>query len=116
VRSAVWYRSMELITILHRCHRFQGFIYQHARYTPDKKTIEISVRPRKGSGRDLLALPSTGARLRPTRRTALRVHAPDKGLYAVPGSLGAPPPVSSNWPSTTHLGTYLSPKQPTISF
>jgi transposase len=40
---------MELITILNRCHRFQGFIYQHARFTPDKKTIEISVRPRKGS-------------------------------------------------------------------
>ena len=28
---------------------FPGFIYQHARFTPDKKTIEILVRPRKGS-------------------------------------------------------------------
>jgi len=27
------FRSMELITILNRRHRFQGFIYQHARRT-----------------------------------------------------------------------------------
>ena len=40
---------MELITILNRRHRFKGFIYQYARFTPDRKTIDISVRPRKGS-------------------------------------------------------------------
>jgi hypothetical protein len=40
---------MELITILNRCHRFQGFVYRHARFSPDKKSIEVSVRPRKGS-------------------------------------------------------------------
>src|ERR1043166_2134616 len=40
---------MELITILNRCHRFQGFVYQEARFTPDKKSIEVAVRPRKGS-------------------------------------------------------------------
>ncbi|HKE26025.1 MAG TPA: hypothetical protein VKB88_26900 [Bryobacteraceae bacterium] len=40
---------MELITILNRCHRFPGFVYQHARFTPDHKAIEISVRPRRGS-------------------------------------------------------------------
>jgi hypothetical protein len=40
---------MELITILNRCHRFRGFVYQRARFTPDHKSIEISVRPRKGS-------------------------------------------------------------------
>ena len=40
---------MELITILNRCHRFQGFVYQHARFRPDKKSIEVSLRPRKGS-------------------------------------------------------------------
>jgi hypothetical protein len=67
---------MELIAILSRCHCFQGFIYQYARFTPDKKMIEISVRPRQGFGRDLLAVPSTGARLRPTRRMTLRVHSP----------------------------------------
>jgi hypothetical protein len=42
-------RAMELITNLNRCHHFQGFIYQHARFTSDKKGIEILVRPRKGS-------------------------------------------------------------------
>jgi hypothetical protein len=41
--------AMELITILNRCHRFQRFVYQHARFSPDKKSIEVAVRPRKGS-------------------------------------------------------------------
>jgi hypothetical protein len=40
---------MELITILNRCHRFRGFVYHRARFSPDHKSIEISVRPRKGS-------------------------------------------------------------------
>ena len=40
---------MELITILNRCHRFRGFVYRHARFSPDKKSIVVLVRPRKGS-------------------------------------------------------------------
>jgi hypothetical protein len=40
---------MELITILNRCHRFRGFVYQHAYFGADKKSIEVAVRPRKGS-------------------------------------------------------------------
>src|SRR3989440_4178302 len=40
---------MELITILNRCHRFRGFVYQHAQFSADKKSIEVAVRPRKGS-------------------------------------------------------------------
>jgi transposase len=40
---------MELITILHRCHRFRGFVYHRARFSPDHKSIEVSVRPRQGS-------------------------------------------------------------------
>jgi transposase len=40
---------MELITILNRCHRFQGFVYQCARFSADRKSIEVTVRPRKGS-------------------------------------------------------------------
>jgi len=42
------FRAMELITILNRC-RFRGFVYQHARFSSTHKSIEITVRPRKGS-------------------------------------------------------------------
>jgi hypothetical protein len=62
---------MELITILNRCHHFRGFVYHRAAFSPDHKSIEVSVRPRQGFGRDLLALSSAGARLRSTRRTAI---------------------------------------------
>jgi transposase len=41
---------LQLITILNRCHRFPGFVYQQARFSPDHKSIEIAVRSRKGSG------------------------------------------------------------------
>src|SRR5881296_2809072 len=40
---------MELTTILNRCHHFRGFVYHHDQFSPDCKSIEISVRPRKGS-------------------------------------------------------------------
>src|SRR5213592_1118001 len=40
---------MELITILNRCYRFRGFVYQHDHFSADKKSIEVGVRPRKGS-------------------------------------------------------------------
>ncbi|MGC1295810.1 MAG: ISL3 family transposase [Alloacidobacterium sp.] len=40
---------MQLITILNRCHRFHGFVYSQARFSSDGKSIEIVVRPRKGS-------------------------------------------------------------------
>lgn len=37
--------------MLNRCQRFRGFVYhQQARFSPDKKSNEIAVRPRKGSG------------------------------------------------------------------
>ena len=40
---------MELITILNQCYRHRGFVYQHARFSADKKSIEIQVRPRDRS-------------------------------------------------------------------
>src|SRR5215469_7893548 len=43
------FRAMELLTILNRCHHFRGFVYQHARFSADKKSIEVAVRPRRGS-------------------------------------------------------------------
>src|SRR5215469_6677549 len=46
--TATRLRAMELTTILNRCHRFRGFVYEHARFA-DKKSIEVAVRPRKGS-------------------------------------------------------------------
>jgi hypothetical protein len=62
---------MELITILNRCHRFRGFVYQQAHFSADKKSIEAGRPLAKGFGRSPLTLPLAGARLRPTRRTAL---------------------------------------------
>ena len=32
------FRAMELLTILNRCHRFGGFVYQHAHFSADKKS------------------------------------------------------------------------------
>ena len=46
---AIFHLMLQLITILNRCHRFPGFVYQHARFSSDHKRIEIAVRPRKGS-------------------------------------------------------------------
>jgi transposase len=40
---------LQLITILNRCHRFPGSVYHQARFGYDRKSIEIAVRPRKGS-------------------------------------------------------------------
>ena len=40
---------LQLITILNRCHRFPGFVYHPARFSSDRRSIEIAVRPRKGS-------------------------------------------------------------------
>src|SRR5271169_899894 len=40
---------MELNTILNHCYRHPGFVYRLARWTPDKKGIEVDVRPRTGS-------------------------------------------------------------------
>jgi len=40
---------MELTTILNHCHHHRGFVYQRARFGPDKKTIEVAVRPRQGT-------------------------------------------------------------------
>src|SRR5229473_1415937 len=41
--------DMQIITLLNHCYRFPGFVYQQARLSPDRKRLEIRVRPRKGS-------------------------------------------------------------------
>jgi transposase len=40
---------MDLITILNHCSHHPGFVYRPARWSPDKKNIEIAIRPRAGS-------------------------------------------------------------------
>src|SRR3954451_15967134 len=40
---------LQLITILNRCHRFPGFVHHRAGFTSDGRSIEIAIRPRKGS-------------------------------------------------------------------
>ena len=40
---------MELITILNHCYRQRGFVYRNARFSSDKKTLEVDVRPRHGT-------------------------------------------------------------------
>src|SRR5438067_8673914 len=39
---------LQLITILNRCHRFPGFVYQQARFSSDHNSIEMAVRPGQG--------------------------------------------------------------------
>ena len=40
---------MELTTIINHCYRFPGFVYERAKWSADKKSIEVRVRPRVGS-------------------------------------------------------------------
>ena len=40
---------MELITILNQCYRLSGFVYEDAEFSADKKSIEVRIRPRRGS-------------------------------------------------------------------
>src|SRR5258707_4950266 len=54
-------RAMELITILNRCHRHPGFVYQHARFSLGKKSIRGLSAAAQAFGRSLLALPFAGA-------------------------------------------------------
>jgi transposase len=40
---------MRLITLLNHCERFSGFVYEKARLCQESQTIEIEMRPRRGS-------------------------------------------------------------------
>jgi transposase len=42
-------RAMELTTILNQSYHFPRFVYRYARFGPDKKSIEVAIRPREGS-------------------------------------------------------------------
>ena len=38
--GSAYLRAMQVITILNRCHRFSRFVYQHAQFSSDNKSIE----------------------------------------------------------------------------
>ena len=38
----IFHFMLQLITILNRCHRFPGFVYEQARFSSDHKSIEIA--------------------------------------------------------------------------
>jgi transposase len=46
---AAFFAMLQLITILNHCHHFPGFVYQQACFSSDHRSIQIAVRPRKGS-------------------------------------------------------------------
>jgi transposase len=46
---AASFAMLQLITILNHCHHFPGFVYQQACFSSDHRSIQIAVRPRKGS-------------------------------------------------------------------
>jgi transposase len=64
------FAAMELTTILNRCHHFRGFVYEHARFSTDKRSIEVVLRPRKGSAAvcSRCHLPAPGYDQLPERR------------------------------------------------
>ena len=59
---------MELTTIINHCYRFPGFVYERAKWSADKKSIEVRV-GRGSARRQSLKVSSTRLRLRPPRRT-----------------------------------------------
>jgi len=46
---AAFFAMLQLITILNHCQHFPGFVYQQACFSSDHRSIEVRVRPRKGS-------------------------------------------------------------------
>jgi hypothetical protein len=94
VYGATRLRAMELLAILKRCYRFRGFVYQHAHFSADKKSIEVAVRRRKGSA-----------------AVCSRCHLAEPGY----DQLAFAPTESSNLHSVTHLASCQSRNPPTIS-
>jgi hypothetical protein len=64
---ALDFAPMRLITLLNHCQHFPGFVYEKARLSPESSTIEIHVRPRRGSKPRMFRLPQARRRLRSTQ-------------------------------------------------
>jgi len=52
---------MLLTRLLNACHHFRGFVYQGARLCEASNTIEIDVRPRRGSRPSEVVFPLASA-------------------------------------------------------
>ena len=79
VALALGFCPMRLITLLNHCQHFPGFVYEKARLCPDSRTIEIDVRPRRGSKPVCSGCHQRG-RLRSTHPSPLRIR-PVLGLH-----------------------------------
>jgi hypothetical protein len=102
---------LQLITILNRRHHFPGFVYQQARFCSNHNSIEIAVRPRKGSAAICSRCHQPAPGYDETRREAIRVHS-SLGIFCFSALLHAarrlpPLPVcflSTKFPEATASG------------
>jgi hypothetical protein len=77
--GASFHFMLQLITILNRCHRFPGFVYQQARFSSDHKSIEIDVRPRKRSAAVCSHCHQPAPGIRSTPGAPFRIYCPGLG-------------------------------------
>jgi len=54
--ATIFCAMLLLISILNRGHHFRGFVYRHARFSSDHKSIEIAVRTAQRFCHNLFAL------------------------------------------------------------
>jgi transposase len=101
---------LQLITILNRCHRFRGFVYQQARFSSDHKSIEIAVRPRKGSAAvcSRCHQPAPGYDQLAERRFEFIPFLGVSGLPAVRHAARRLPPLRAVWSSRKFPGATAS--------
>src|SRR5262249_40082334 len=97
----------------------RGFVYQHARFGPDKKSIEVGRTTARRLGGSLLGLPQAGAGLRSSARAVLRVHSSVgvSGFFAVPHAARRVPYLwrggrggcLERWKTSVHQSTHVLP-------
>jgi len=102
--SAARLRAMKLITILNRCHRFRGFVYQHAHKLP---CDHARVRPQSAHATICRRPVMTNSSLRRCgcRRSSLgrRQTHTDQSLHALPSPLGEATVMERDGGGLSHL-------------